>query len=146
MLELASPQPYETVSHTADTGVEVRGATAEEALARLVLALAQVVTGGEPVDATVTRELTVAGGADLAVIAVDVLRAVHGLWTVERLVPSAVAVLEVSETAGARVRLALGAFDRERCAEGLDVKAVTYHRMQLAPAGGGWVGRAIFDI
>ncbi len=146
MLELASPQPYEIVSHTADTGVAVRGATAEEALARLVLAFAQVVTGGERVEATVRRELEVPGGADLAVIAIDLLRAVHGLWTVERLVPSAVAVVALSEAAGALVRRALGAVDRERHAEGLDVKAVTYHRMQLAPADGGWVGRAIFDI
>ncbi len=146
MLELASPQPYATVSHTADTGVEVRGASAEEALARLVLAFAQVVTGDGPVAATGARELSVPGGVDLATIAVDVLRAVHGLWALERLVPARAAVLELSPAGGARVRLALGPFDPERHAEGLDVKAVTYHGSRLDAAAGEWVARVIFDI
>ena len=43
-MRLASPQPYEDLGHTADVGVRVRGATAEEALARHVLAFAALAT------------------------------------------------------------------------------------------------------
>lgn len=146
MVELELPQPFETVSHTADTGVEVRGATADETLARLVLAYAQLVSGGGAVDRDVERELAVAGGAGLAVLAVDVVRAVHTLWVLERLVPAAVGVLAFDE-GGARLHLRLGAYVPERHGEGLDVKAVTYHAARLAAeADGSWLARVIVDI
>jgi len=146
MLELELPQPFTALSHTADAGVEVRGATAAEALARLVLAYAQLVTGGGAVDREVERDLTLPGGAGLAVLAVDVVRAAHQLWVLERLVPAVVAVLELDEQ-GARLRLGLGSYVPERHGEGLDVKAITYHAARLAPEpDGSWVARVIVDI
>src|SRR6185369_166244 len=44
-LRLALPQPFEDLGHVADVGVAVAGRTAEEALARLVLAYAALLTG-----------------------------------------------------------------------------------------------------
>ncbi|HSN93082.1 MAG TPA: archease, partial [Anaeromyxobacteraceae bacterium] len=68
------PQPYEDLGHTADLGVRVRGGTPEEALARLVLALAQVLSGGGPVDAEREERVAVTGGPGLALAAVALLR------------------------------------------------------------------------
>lgn len=146
MVELELPQPFVSLCHTADAGVEVRGVTAAHALARLVLAYAQLVSGGGAVDRETERELTLPGGAGLAVLAVDVVRAAHGLWVLERLVPAAVAVLELDER-GAHLRLRLGSYVPERHGEGLDVKAVTYHAARLAKeTDGSWVARVIVDI
>jgi SHS2 domain-containing protein len=145
-VELELPQPFVTLSHTADTGVEVRGASAAEALARLVLAYAQLVAGDGAVERVVERELTVAGGGGFAVLAVDVVRAAHALWVLERLVPATVAVVDLDE-AQARLHLGLGPYSAERHGEGLDVKAITYHAACLAPEpDGSWVARVIVDI
>jgi len=65
--------------------VRVRGATVEEALARLALALGTVLTGGEAPPPAATALLEVAGGADLAGSAVALLRALlHALGVSER--------------------------------------------------------------
>jgi SHS2 domain-containing protein len=147
IVELHLPQPFTPLEHTADAGVEVHGASAAEALARLVLALAQLESGGGAVEATVERELAVPAADELAVVAIDLLRAVHALFVLEQLIPASVAVLELDESCGARVRLRLGLRDPARHGEGLDVKAVTYHAMALGPDGaGGFVARAVVDL
>jgi SHS2 domain-containing protein len=46
-VRLALPQPWEEVPHTADLGIAARGATPEEALARLVLALGALLRSEE---------------------------------------------------------------------------------------------------
>ncbi len=159
------PQPFEDLDHTADAGVVVRGATAEEALARLVLAYTQLVTGGGPL--TAVREETLAigtgeegeagdartgGGAnatepagDLALVAVNALRELHARFAtagdlaasceVERLTPR-----------GALLRIGFGAFDRAAHRDGLDIKAVTFHGARFEPDGEGWRAAVIFDI
>ena len=73
-MRLALPQPYEDLGHTADVGVRVRGATAEEALARLVLAFAALATGGAEVAAEREERVAVPGGPELAGTAVALLR------------------------------------------------------------------------
>ncbi len=146
MTELSLPQPYEPLSHTADAGVRVRGATAEETLGRLVLAFAQQCTGGAPAEPATWRSFEVAGGTDLSVIAVDAVRAIHRVHTTERLIPASVQVSSASPKDGARLRVGFAPFSRERYAEGLDIKAVTYHAARFEPEGGAWVAQLVFDI
>ena len=141
----ALPQPFETVDHTADTGVRVAGASAEEALARLVLAHAQLLAGGEPVEIERSAELDIPGADDLALVGVDVLRELNRLFCVER---SIVASVEIQEISGERVRLRLelGTYDPERHSEGVDIKAVTFHAAELREQGDAWVAQVLFDI
>jgi SHS2 domain-containing protein len=146
MGELSSPQPFEALEHTADAGVRVRGATAEETLARLIVVMAQQSTGGEPVTATTKRDIEVAGGVELSTLAVEVLGAVHRVLATERLVVASAEVLQLSAERGARVRVRFGRFEPERFKEGLDVKAITYHAARFAPDGDGWVAQVVFDI
>jgi SHS2 domain-containing protein len=146
-IELEAPQPYDSIAHTADAGVEVHGASKEQTLARLVLALADVATGGEVAAGSERRAIEVAGGAELCIIAIDVLRAVHRLLALERLVPNAVRVDSLSREEGARLALRCGPFDGARHSEGLDIKAVTYHASRFEEQSpGSFVARAVFDI
>jgi SHS2 domain-containing protein len=142
---LALPQPFEDLGHTADVGVRVRGATAEEALGRLALALAALVTAGEPVEPVREERLVVAGGPGLAGTAVALLRELLFRLAAERLVPAAVEVHRAAED-GAEVTVWFGRYDPARHAEGADVKAVTWHAARLAPEGGGWVAQAVLDV
>ena len=101
------PQPFEDLGHTADLGVRVRGQTAEEALARLALALGSLLAGGEPVENADEERLAVAGGPGLAGTAVAFLRELLFRFATRRLIPAAVEVLRVDES-GAEAAGAVG--------------------------------------
>ena len=144
-MRLALPQPWEELPHTADVGIATRGDTAEEALARLVLALGALVAGGGPVTEDAEEELVVRGGADLAQTAVGVLREVHFRTVTRGRIPCSCEVLSLAP-GEARLRVGSGRRDPALHAEGADVKAVTWHAARLAPGGGGWRAQAILDV
>jgi protein archease len=141
----ALPQPYEDLGHTADVGVRVRGATREEALARLVLAFGALAAGGGAVRAEREERVRVAGGPDLAGTAVALLRELLFRLATEQLIPAACEVLR-ADALGAEAIVSFGRRDAEAHAEGADLKAVTWHAARLADEGGGWVAQAVFDI
>ncbi len=146
-MRYALPQPYEDLAHTADVGVRVRGATAEEALARLALALGTLLAGGGDAPPEREERLAVAGGpgAGLAGTAVALLRELLFRFATERLIPAEVEVHRAGEE-GAEATVAFARYDPARHAEGVDVKAVTWHAARLEPEGGGWVAQAVLDI
>lgn len=145
------PQPYEELDHTADVGVRVRGDDPAEALARLVLALADVLTGGQSptaagaADGAGARQLIeIAGDPDRAVVAVDALRAVLEAFQERGLVPVEVAVPLWSDEA-ARLVVAFGRLEPERRAGAPEIKAVTWHAARFERDGDGWLAQAVFD-
>ncbi len=146
-MRLALPQPYEDLGHTADLGVRVRGATAEEALARLALAFGGLVLGGDAPPPVREERLSVAaeGGAAGPAAAVALLRELLFRFATERLAPVAIEVHRVGGE-GAQATVAFARYDPERHAEGADVKAVTWHAARLEPEGGGWVAQLVFDV
>jgi SHS2 domain-containing protein len=139
------PQPYREVPHTADVGVAVKGASAAEALARLVLALGALLAGGGEVLVEREEELSVPAGADLAQTAVASLRELLYRFAVERLVPGACEILRL-DAGGAALRVGFGRYDPERHGEGVDIKAVTYHQARFERVGEAWQAQVLFDI
>ncbi len=144
-MRLSLPQPWEEVPHTADVGIAARGATAGEALARLVLALGALAAGGGPVREDLEEEIEVREGADLAQTAVAVMREVHFRLAARGRIPCACEVTALSPGA-ARLRVGSGPRDPAIHAEGADVKAVTWHEARLAPDGAGWRAQVILDV
>ncbi|HEX9400414.1 MAG TPA: archease [Anaeromyxobacter sp.] len=146
MVRLALPQPYEDLGHTADVGVRVRGASAEEALGRLALAFSTLVTGGERTVVPLREErLDVAGGPGLAGSAVAFLRELLFRLVTAREVATEIEVHAVDARCVVAT-VAFGRHDPERHAEGADVKAVTWHAARLEREGDGWVAQIILDI
>lgn len=144
-MRLALPQPFEDLGHTADVGVRVRGATAEEALGRLALALGTLLTAGDAPATEREERLSVAGGGSLAGTAVALLRELLFRFATERLVPAAIEV-HGADPAGAEATVGFARWDPERHAEGADVKAVTWHAARLEREGDGWVAQAVLDV
>jgi len=144
-LRLHLPQPWEELSHTADVGIAARGATPEEALARLVLALGALAAGGGEVRETAEEEFTVREGRDLAGTAVAVMREVLFRLATRGRIPSSCEVLAL-RPGEARVRLGSGARDPVIHAEGADVKAVTWHEARLDRDGEGFRAQVILDV
>jgi SHS2 domain-containing protein len=139
------PQPFEDIGHTADVGVRVQGASAEEALARLVLAEAALLAGGGPVRAE--REERVASAAtDEVGAVVGILRELLFRFATARAI-AAWCEVERLDASGAAVRVGLGPWSAEAHAEGVDLKAVTWHAARLERgAAGTWWGQVVFDI
>ncbi len=144
-LRYALPQPYEDLGHTADMAVRVRGATAEEALARLALALGTLLTGGEAERPEREERVRVEGGPGLAGTAVALLRELLFRFATERLVPAEVEILSLDEH-GAVAMIGFARHEPEQHAEGADVKAVTWHAARLEREGASWVAQAVFDV
>ncbi len=141
---LALPQPYEDFAHTADLGLRARGATPEEALGRLALALSSVLTGGAPAGAGREERLTTVGGPDLAGSAVGLLRELLFRAATAREVAAAIDVERV-DARGATALVAFAPYDPER-GEGTDVKAVTWHAARLEREGAGWMAQVVLDV
>lgn len=139
------PVPYEELDHTADAGVVVHAASKEEALARLILAFADLVTGGEPAAGSGELALVVEPG-DLAAMAVDVLRELLYRFDTEGLVPESCEVVRLDPEGGAEVSVGTGRYDPEHHAEGLALKAVTLHAARFEEEDGGWVATVVFDV
>lgn len=123
----------------------VQGATAEETLARLILAFASLLTAGAPVvaDHDVVIEVAAASETDLAI---DVLRELLYRFDVDRVIPESVLVERFDVDRGALVRVGVGPWDPVRHADGTELKAVTLHAARFAPKERGWEARIVFDI
>lgn len=140
------PQPYRDLDHTADVGVAVEGASAEEALARLVLAYAALLSGGAPVEIERDERVVVSARGGGVELAVALLRELLYRFAVERVLPGACEVTLLGpERAG--VTVGLGRYDPERHGEGLDLKAVTRHAARFERGEDGlWRAQVVFDI
>jgi len=143
-VRLALPQPWEDLGHVADVGVRVRGASAEEALARLVLALAGLLAGNGRVEPEREERLSVRGGPGRALAAVALLREVLYRFATERILPAACEPVRIDE-GGAEAVIAFGRWDAARH-DGADVKAVTLHAARFERVGAEWIAQAVFDI
>jgi SHS2 domain-containing protein len=139
-----SPQPYEEMSHTADVGVRVEGSSAEEALARLVLALGSMLAGGGRI-ALQRQERLELRGEGFAEIALAVLRELLYRFATERVIPGACEVVRFGET-GVELIVEYGPYDPAQHGEGTDVKAVTYHAARFERTGGLWRAQVLFDV
>ncbi len=140
------PQPYRDLDHTADAGVEVEGASASEALARLVLAQSALLAGGGPV--AVKREERIVVGAQTALdgVAVALLRELLFRFSTERVIAGSCEVLALPPRSSAEVAIGFGRYDPELHAEGVDLKAVTRHATRFEEVDGRWWAQVIFDI
>jgi len=140
------PQPYQELDHTADVGVAVEGETAEEALARLVLALSALLAGGGPLAVRGEEAIEVTAPGGLPAVAVALLRELLYRFATERVLAGSCEVLRL-DPGGASIRVGLARWDPRRHREGLDVKAITLHQARFErDAGGRWRAQALFDV
>ncbi len=144
MKRLHAPQPFEELDHTADAGVVVRGDSASETLARLILAQAAVLSGGAPVlpDHELVLEIPPGPEVDMAI---DVLRELLYRFCCDRVIPESV-VVDRFDTSGCRVRVTVGPWSPELHADGIELKAVTLHEARFERVDGGWEASVVFDV
>jgi SHS2 domain-containing protein len=133
---------YEILEHTADVGVRARGATLEECFAQAARGLLSIIGIDRPGPGErVEIELA---SYDLGALLVDWLSEIIYLHDSRDAVVSGVSVDRVSPTgmSGSVTLAHRGGAE----VEGVQVKAVTYHQLEVIQTPDGFIARVYFDV
>lgn len=134
---------FELLEHTADVGVRAQGSTLAEAFEQATLGLLDILGIWRPGAGNVATEIRLDAG-DAGGLLVNWLSEVLYLHDTRDALVSGVSIDEISDTAvSGSVRLAPR---RDEVVEGTQVKAITYHRLRVEPAGGGWIAEVYVDV
>jgi len=141
---------YSAFDHTADVGLAVRGEDLADLLATAAHAVFDQMLQDRPESVAATETLQVRCDAALAPDAAEVLvvwlQELLVRFETDGLVPMEVRVEEATAE-GVRARVGFGRFDPVRHGTRLEVKAVTYHGLEVAEApDGSWRARFILDV
>ncbi len=137
-------QPYETLDHTADIAVRVRGATLPQLFEHAAFALFDTLAELDGVAESHEEHIQVAG-ADRAELMVTWLNQLLFLWESRLLLFKRFEVTGLTDT-----RLTARAwgevYDEARHTVLTDIKAATYHQLRVENVANGWRAQLVFDI
>jgi SHS2 domain-containing protein len=141
---------FSIFDHTADIGLEVRGSTLADLLATAARATFEQMLEDWPDQVEAIREVRASPmpglRGDLAELLVVWLQELLYLFETEHLVPKTFE-FAVAGPAEARAEVGFGKFVAGRHRTCLEVKAVTYHGLEVGQmADGTWSARFILDV
>ena len=140
---MVSEEFFTEFEHTGDVGIELTAPSRLELFGRAVVALARLMVAGEEIRAVESRSITAAADNDCDLMH-DLLTAALNLFLVDGFVWREA---EVNARDGELMaRLTGERFDPARHEFRGEIKAVTYHQLEVVPVpGGDWRARIILD-
>jgi SHS2 domain-containing protein len=134
---------FEFIDHTADAGIRVEAATLEDIFETAGFAFTELVTSADSIDCRVERRFQLQED-DIETLLVS--------WLQELLY-----LLDTEDLVFGRFQVKLDNFSLEATAWGepfdpnihtmkTEIKAVTYHQLEVAKSDQGWQAQVIFDI
>ncbi|MBL7180750.1 MAG: archease [Desulfobacterales bacterium] len=135
---------YKLIDHTADFGIHVFGSDPKELFVNAAHAVFDMLTQIDALKGRETADLRVAGD-DWSDLMVNWLRELLYLWNGRELLVKKVHIYSISETELAAT-LELDPFDPDRHIIKMEIKAVTYHQIQVKCGPKGWEAKIIFDV
>ncbi len=135
---------YERIDHTADIGIRVWGDTRRALFAHAGNALADLITDRRKVCPTHTEQVNVTG-IDLTDLFINWLREILFFWTGDTRLVGTVAVTSVADTEMTGW-VSMASYDPNCHVIHHDIKAVTYHQIEVRHMPEGWVAEVIFDV
>ena len=140
---------YTVFDHTADVGLEVRGTSFEDLLATSARAAFDQMLEDWPAAVDATQEVRVrpasAFAGDRVELFVEWLQELLFRFETQRLVPMEYEFLDVGPRE-IRADVGFGRFEPDRHRTRLEIKAVTYHNLEVREDADGWYARFILDI
>jgi len=134
---------FQLFEHTADIGVEAYGSTLEEAFEEVAKGMFSIITNGSKIDSKEKRTIRLPVDSDMEQLVVDWLSELLYINDVEGLVFGEFKVKINDELVGE----AWGEkYDRKKHGYGVEIKAVTYHMLQIKRNKKGFHIRVLFDI
>jgi SHS2 domain-containing protein len=135
---------YETFDHTADIGVRAFGRTVEEVFVHAAEALFEMLTDLDSIRLHLTREVEI-NGSDPEDLFVRWLGELLYLCQGEEYLFREFSIFQLTPTS-LKAQVRGERFDPSRHELKTEIKAITYHQVEVAQKDGGWVGKVIFDI
>jgi SHS2 domain-containing protein len=135
---------YEAIDHTADFGIRVFGDNPIDLFQNSAMALMdQVVeTANHPPQKEIRLSIK---GNDWPDLMVNWLREILYLWSGKALLTRSVQIQSITEKSLSS-RVGVDLFSPQRHTLISEIKAVTYHQIQVLDRGGLWEATVIFDI
>jgi SHS2 domain-containing protein len=137
-------KPYEIIDHTADIGLHVFGSDPAELFGNAAWALTDVITDHRRVVATDSLSLSVTG-IDWPDLMVNWLRELLYLWSGKQLLVASVEITQISAQKIAAVA-SVEPYRPERHRIDNEIKAVTYHQIDVSDRLTGWEATIILDV
>ena len=135
---------YRLIDHTADFGMQVFGSDSQELFTNAALALFDVITDMDVLEGRNSCNIT-ASGEDWPDLMINWLREVLYLWNGKEMLVKSVQILSLSEN-NISAKIYFDAYMPDRHIIKTEIKAVTYHQIQVKSSPSGWKARVIFDI
>jgi len=135
---------YKLLDHTADLRIRVTGANPADLFANAGMALFDLIAGPLPDTAEKWISLSVSGD-DSADLLVNFLRELLYLWTGMDKMVTMVKIESISET-GVEARIGHVDYRPDGHVIGHEIKAVTYHQIEVHQVDAGWQATIVFDI
>lgn len=135
---------YELLDHTADFGIHVFGNDEKGLFQNAAMALMDQLVETEGLLAQEERRIVIEGN-DLPDLMVNWLREILYLWTGEECFVQSVHIESITEKQ-LKAHAWVDPFSPERHKLISEIKAVTYHQVQVYKSGSRWEANVIFDI
>jgi len=135
---------YKLIDHTADIGIQVFGSDSQELFTNAALALFDVITEMDVIKGRDSCNIA-ASGEDWPDLMINWLREVLYLWNGKEMLVKSVQILSLSEN-NISARIYFDAYTPDRHMIKTEIKAVTYHQLQVKSSPSGWEAQIIFDI
>ena len=135
---------YHLIDHTADFGIQVFGTDSRELFSNAALALFDVITEMDELIGDDSCDIT-ASGEDWSDLMINWLREILYLWNGREMLVKSVQVLSLSEH-NISAKIYFDAYLPDRHTIKTEIKAVTYHQIQVKRSPSGWKAQIIFDI
>ncbi|MCB2146870.1 MAG: archease [Deltaproteobacteria bacterium] len=135
---------YTLLDHTADLRIRVSGADPADLFKNAGLALFDLITNPDQLKSQEEMVIHV-GGDDPADLMVNYLRELLYLWTGKEKLVKRIEIVRISDTA-VSARLSADRYRPERHEILHEIKAVTYHQIDVSRTRDGWQATVVFDV
>ena len=135
---------YRIIDHTADLGIHVYGADPKELFANAAYALFDLITDLKILKAAHTEKIMMTG-EDWPDLMMNWLRELLYFWTGRERLVKQTEILTLSKTK-LIASLDYDTYDPDRHMIKEEIKAVTYHQLEVKSGPSGWEARIIFDV
>jgi SHS2 domain-containing protein len=135
---------YTLLDHTADLRIRITGDDPADLFKNAGLSLFDLITRPDRLE---TREIidVAVTGDDPADLMVNYLRELLYLWTGDEKLVKLIDIVDISDTA-VSARVSTDHFQAGRHEILHEIKAVTYHQIEVSRRGDGWQATVVFDV
>ncbi len=135
---------YTVLDHTADLGILVQGSNIQDLFRKAALAMTQIMVSGNSVEKRNSLRLTLEG-EDPEELMVHWLGEILYLFHGEKEVVVQIEINSIS-TLHLNATLATVPYNRDRHEILCEIKAVTFHQIEVTEKKGHWEAKVIFDL